>query len=281
MTAAASPLSLLVHHDSWIRGQIRDLVLHLAAPVETAELLQVGLISLAQATLQAPAAAAAEASQEEAFIAQVRDRIKADLVDEVRQMTHLSRLQRRRWTLIKLAREHVQSRLRALGQFRDPTPEELSAATGLSVTEIEVLGRMARLGPWEVQQSSQHLMELRSLQSTDPAQLRQAREDTEAVLQRVAAILLLCPRERLQWLQHHLGVNCLMRGEPVLPDPLNNRIGRLRRLMRRWSPKALERRLGQGSADLSTVDEVWPRRFNALLQPEASSPLGGAQQRPA
>lgn len=279
MTALTSPLSLSVHHDSWIREQIRDLVLHLTAPVETAELLQVGLISLAQITLHAPVGEQAQPPQEEDFMAQVREHIKADLVDEVRQMTHLSRLQRRRWTLIKLAREHVQSRLRAQGQFRDPTLEELSAATGLSVTEIEVLGRMARLGPWEVQQGSHHLMELRSLQSTDPAQLRQAREDTEAVLQRVAGILLLCPRERLLWLQRHLGVRCLLRGEPVLPDPMRTRIGWLRSLMRRWSPRAFERRLGQGKADLSAVDEVWPRRLNTLLQPAPPPALGRPQQR--
>ena len=52
MPTPAKQLMLSVHHDSWIRNQIRDLVLHLHAPVETAELLQVGLIALAQSAVQ-------------------------------------------------------------------------------------------------------------------------------------------------------------------------------------------------------------------------------------
>ncbi len=259
---------LTVHHDSWIRHQICDLVLHLRAPVETAELLQVGLIALAQCTVHFDGDHAENpAVLEQAFLAHTRERVRADMIDEVRQMTHLSRLQRRRWTLVKLAREHVVMRLRAQAEFRDPTPEELAAVTGLSPTEIEVLRRMAQLGPWDPHEGSHHLMELRSLRRPDQAQQRGAREDTAFVLARIAPLLLECPRDRLKLLQRHFGVECHLKGLPILPSEHRVRTGWLRSLSRRLFPQGLERRLHDGAPGPSSPEELWPRRFNALLQP--------------
>lgn len=259
---------LTVHHESWIRHQIRDLVLHLHAPVETAELLQVGLIALAQCTVHFDwDRAGSPAVLEQAFLVHTRERVRADMVDEVRQMTHLSRLQRRRWTLVKLAREHVLMRLRVQGEFREPTPEELAAVTGLSPTEIEVLRRMAQLGPWDPDEGSHHLMELRSLRRPDEAQQRRAREDTAFVLERIAPLLLVCPRDRLKLLQRHFGVECSLKGAPILPPERRARLGWLRSLTRRLFPQGLERRAHDGAPGPSSPEELWPRRFNALLQP--------------
>ena len=266
MSPPAPSITLSVHHDSWIRHQIRDLVLHLNAPVETAELLQVGLITLAQCAVQydwnRPGGQAS-------FTAHARERVKADMIDEVRQMTHLSRLQRRRWTLVKLAREHVQQRLRVQGDFRDATPEELAVVTGLSVTEIEVLSRMAQLGPWDPGLGSQHLMELRSLRQSEEAMQRRAREDTAFVLERIAPLLLVCPRERLRELQHQFGVVCHLKGQAILPDVRRDRLNWLRQLGRRLFPHGLERRAHDGTIDASAPEELWPWRFNSLLQPPA------------
>lgn len=276
MTPSTQQLMLSVHHDSWIRNQIRDLVLHLRAPVETAELLQVGLIALAQSAVQFDwDRPEGSAGAELAFVAHARERIKADMVDEVRQMTHLSRLQRRRWTLVKLAREHVQLRLRVQGEFRDPTPEELAVVTGLSVTEIEVLRRMAQLGPWDPDKGSHHLMELRSMRQADEAQQRRAREDTAFVLERIAPLLLLCPRDRLKALQRHFGVVCHFQGEAILPPERTNPVSWLLQWGRRLFPQGLERRAHDGAlVSGSSPEEVWPWRFNTLLQP----PSGSVQQ---
>lgn len=279
MSPTAAQLSLSVHHDSWIRHQIRSLVLHMDAPVETAELLQVGLITLAQCAVQydwdRPAGDAA-------FVIHARERVKADMVDEVRQMTHLSRLQRRRWTLVKLAREHVQLRLRMQGDFRDPTPEELAVMTGLSVTEIEVLSRMTQLGPWDPGLGSHHLMELRALRQADEAQHRRAREDTAFVLERIAPLLLVCPRERLKLLQHQFGVACHLKGQALLPPPKPNRLAWLQQTGRRLFPRGLERRAHEGPSAASSSEELWPWRFNNLLQPpSAAVPAGAPAQRPS
>lgn len=268
MSPANQSLTLSVHHDSWIRHQIRDLVLHLPAPVETAELLQVGLIALVQSVVHFDwDRPGTEAPAELAFAAEARARIKADLVDEVRQMTHLSSTQRRRWTLVKLAREHVLLRLRIQGEFREPSPEELAVLTGLSVTEIGVLGRMAQLGPWDAGQGSHHLMELRSLRQPDAAQQQRARADTAFVLERIAPLLLVCPRERLKVLQHHFGVACSVKGQPILPPPQRGRLAWVRLSLQRLFPKGLDRRAHANAGNASSPDDIWPRRLSSLLQP--------------
>jgi RNA polymerase sigma factor for flagellar operon FliA len=268
MSPATQPLTLSVHHDSWIRHQIRDLVLHLYAPVETAELLQVGLIALAQSLAQFDwEQTGDDAVVEAAFVAQARLRIKADMVDEVRQMTHLSRTQRRRWTMVKLAREHVSLRLRIQGELRDPSPEEVAVVTGLSVTEIGVLSRMAQLGPWDPDQGSHHLMELRSLRQPDGAQLQRAREDTAFVLERIAPLLLVCPRDQLKILQRHFGVSCCLKGQPLLPLERPDRMAWVRQAVLRLFPQGLDRRAHDGATDASSPEEVWPRRLSSLLQP--------------
>jgi RNA polymerase sigma factor for flagellar operon FliA len=277
MSPAAQPLTLSVHHDSWIRHQIQDLVLHLHAPVETAELLQVGLIALAQSLAQFDwERPGTETAVELAFVAETRGRIKADMLDEVRQMTHLSRTQRRRWTLVKLAREHVLLRLRIQGELRDPTAEELAVVTGLSVTEIGVLSRMAQLGPWDPDQGSHHLMELRSLRQPDSAQLQRAREDTAFVLERIAPLLLVCPRDQLKILQRHFGVSCCLKGQPLLPAERPDRLAWMRHAVLRLFSQGLDRRAHDGAVDASSPEEVWPRRLSSLLQPvrEAGKPVG-------
>ena len=266
MPPSAPETALSVHHDSWIRHQIRDLVLHLRAPIETAELLQVGLITLAQCAIQYDRDPSGDQSS---FITHARERVKADLVDEVRQMTHLSLMQRRRWTLVKLAREHVHQRLRVQREFRDPSPEELAVVTGLSVTEIEVLSRMAQLGPWDVGLGSQHLVELRSHRQSDEALQRRARGDTAFVLARIAPLLLMCPRERLRAVQQHFGVACHLGVQAIPPSARRGGLDRLLQLGRRLFPKGLERRTHDGPSDAGNPEELWPRRLNHLLAPPA------------
>jgi RNA polymerase sigma factor for flagellar operon FliA len=282
MSSVTQPLTLSVHHDSWIRHQIRDLVLHLHAPVETAELLQVGLIALAQSLAQFDwERPGTESAVELAFAAEARSRIRADMLDEVRQMTHLSRTQRRRWTLVKLAREHVLLRLRIQGEFRDPTAEELAVVTGLSVTEIGVLSRMAQMGPWDPDQGSHHLMELRSLRQPDANQLQRAREDTVFVLERIAPLFLVCPRDHLRILQRHFGVSCRLNGEPLLPAERPDRLAWMRQAVVRLLPQGLDRRAHDGAVNTSSPEELWPRRLSSLLQPVRGAGKSLARQRMA
>lgn len=280
MSPVRSPLLLSVRHDSWIRQQIRDMVLHLDAPVESAELLQAALISLARATAhfnwnaQRPTIKGDEV--ELAFAAFAREQVKADLVDEVRQMTHLSRLQRRRWALVKLARERVERRLQAQGLRRDPSPEDLSVLTGMSVTEIDALHRMARLGPWQPEEGSQHLMELRSLKQATPEQLRQAREDTRVLLQQLASLLVQCPADRLLILARHFGVECQREGQPVLPAVQRPRPGPWRRLLDLLKTSSLDRRPRVTTAAQTDLEELWPHRLGHLLHQAVQQAFPGS-----
>lgn len=278
MSPPAPSLQLSVRHDSWIRQQVRDLVLHLEAPVESAELLQAALISLARAVVHfnwdVHARALRPESADAAFVAFAREQVKADMVDEVRQMTHLSRLQRRRWALVKLARETAQRRLQAQGRRREPSHEELSVLTGLSVTEIDALERMARLGPWQPGEGSQHLMELRSLKSVTPQQLRQAREDTRTMLHGLAALLVQCPPQRLRILQRHFGLMCHCEGRPLLQgDPLPAP-GRLQRLMGWVKAAGLDRRSRASMTTPTDLEEVWPQRLGQLLHQAMKGSVG-------
>lgn len=270
MHEASTPITVAVHHDSWLRHQIRDMVLHLDAPVETAELLQVGLISLSQALMQfewESAGQAPKAARESAWLSAARERVKADLMDEVRQMTHLSRMQRRRWVLVKLAREHLHTRLKVQGISREPTSEEIAAVTGLSVHEVDVLHRMARLEPWEPDRGSLQVLEMRSLKPPAEEELRQAREDTHVVLEQLAPVLLLCPAERLRLLQEHFGVSCWVDGKPLVPAEAPASTSWLSRWIRKLAGTRQVRRPHIEPRSIPVKEEVWPSRLNVVLKP--------------
>lgn len=271
MNITATSVTLSVHHDSWIRHQIRQLVLHLDAPVETAELLQVALIGLSHVTARFEGRSARSRQEQDAdFVALAKQRIRDDLADEIRQMTHLSLPQRRHWMLVKLAREHVRLRLRRGGQDRVPSVEEVSLLTGLSVAEVETLQRLANLGPWEADQGAKQLIELRMLRVADGTQLAQAREDTHIVLAHLAPLLVRCPLERLRLVQQHFGVSCIVAGRPVLPPQPAGRSGWLDWVMTRWKPRGrLDRRPGARPPLSGLREDLWPRRMTQFLQPHA------------
>lgn len=275
---------LVVRHDSWIRGQIRGLVLHMKAPVETAELLQVGLITLVQCALQRPADPGAG---EPGFVAYSREQVMASMADEVRQMTHLSRLQRRRWTLLKLAREHLRLGLSSWGPVREPSLEELAVATGLSVMEVEALTRMAHIGPRSLVQASHELMMMRSLRPADERQQRQARQDTAWVLARLAHWWEACSTDHLQAMQHHFGVVRRHHGpagshapQPPQPPQRRSHTAWFERVARGLFVKGLERRPRPGPCAACSLEELWPSRLDRLLgQPASPAPAGSMGQR--
>ena len=265
------PLLLSVRHDSWIRQQVRDLVLHLEAPLESAELIQAALISMVRATVHFdwhnPRWEGQSTERDAAFSTYARDLIKADLIDEVRQMTHLNRLHRRQWALVKLARERVELRLRAQGRPREATTEEVSVLTGLSVTEVDALTRMARLGPWRPEQGSHHLMELRTMKNTSPAQLKQARDDTRALMIQLAALLQHGPESRRRLLRSEFGVEFESEGptqKTKRPPP------QWRRWLDRFMGIGLDRRSQAPAAGLTDAEELLPRRLGQLLHQSAA-----------
>ena len=104
------PSSLIAKNESWVRKQAQALARHLPCNVEKADLIQVGLIAVAQASLgfqwdgdrDSPEAA-------EAFVRYARARVKGAMLDELRQMDHLGRAQRRKIKALQIARERWRS----------------------------------------------------------------------------------------------------------------------------------------------------------------------------
>ncbi len=198
-------------------------------------------------------------------------------------MTHLSRLQRRHWLLVKLARLHLMRRFQQQGHDREPSNEEISVLTGLSVTEVEVLQRMARIGPWEPEQGSQQLMELRSLKPNQPSQLLQVRLETRAIMHKVVELLAQCPRDRLLLLHRHFGVACLMNGRPLVPVapavPARWAVGLRQRLMRQLTQLLMAAGLDRRPPSVAdaapiaaaTLEELWPQKLAQLLNPSTPS----------
>ena len=136
------PSSLILRNQSWVRKQAQAFVRHLPSNVEKADLIQVGLIGVAQAALSFVWEGDRESGEaKEAFVRYARMRVKGAMLDELRQMDHLGRAQRRKVKVVQVATE----RWRA-SHGADPTATELSQSCGMGTAEIFELALAARSG---------------------------------------------------------------------------------------------------------------------------------------
>ncbi|NML14376.1 sigma-70 family RNA polymerase sigma factor [Azohydromonas caseinilytica] len=136
------PSALIARNESWVRKQAQALVRHLPANVEKADLIQVGLIAVAQAALSFEWEGDRDTEEaKEAFVRYARMRVKGAMLDELRQMDHLGRGQRRKVKIIQIARE----RWRATNGG-EPTLAQLSKVCGISVDEISALEMLDQAG---------------------------------------------------------------------------------------------------------------------------------------
>ena len=100
------PSSLIAKNESWVRKQAQALARHLPSNVEKADLIQVGLIAVAQASLGFEWEGDRDSPEAtEAFLRYARARVKGAMLDELRQMDHLGRGQRRKIKVLQIARE--------------------------------------------------------------------------------------------------------------------------------------------------------------------------------
>jgi RNA polymerase sigma factor for flagellar operon FliA len=133
--------ALVARNESWVRKQAGALMRRLPSNVEKADLIQAGLIAVAQAALGFkwegdPDSAAGK----EAFVHYARMRVKGAMIDELRQMDQLGRAQRRKIKVIQIARERWQA-------VHGVTPglAELGTLCGIGVDEIALLDRAAMM----------------------------------------------------------------------------------------------------------------------------------------
>jgi RNA polymerase sigma factor for flagellar operon FliA len=200
--------ALIARHESWVRKQAQSLVRQLPANVERADLIQVGLIAVAQAALTFEYEGERETEEaNDAFVRYARQRVKGAMLDELRQMDHLGRSQRRKLKIVQIARERWRS-----ANATEPGLAKLSELTGLPVDEIATLEQADEIGRTRssTEESDDDSPE-RFHPSTDKEEV-EARVDTAIVLRRLERFFARLPERDRMVIDSYLGVG-LQRSE--------------------------------------------------------------------
>jgi len=196
------PSALIARNQSWVRQQAQALVSRLPANVERADLIQVGLIAVAQAwlTFEWPGAHDTDEAQQ-AFVAYARKRVRGAMIDELRQMDHLSRSQRRKVKAIQIARQRYRS-----ANGSEPRLTQLSELVGMPIDEIAALERVAHIeqqanGDEDDDHEFGHMPQPYTEQSEV-----EARVDTGIVMRRLSQFFAGLPERERQVIDAYLGV---------------------------------------------------------------------------
>lgn len=199
------PSALIARNESWVRKQAQALVRHLPANVEKADLIQVGLIAVAQAALSFEWEGDRDTEEaKEAFVRYARMRVKGAMLDELRQMDHLGRGQRRKVKIIQIARE----RWRATNGG-EPTLAQLSKVCGLSVDEISALEMLDQAGRMRSSSGPDSEFDEQPHYEFHPATEKEeveARVDTSIVMRHLEKFFAQLPERDRQVIDSYLGV---------------------------------------------------------------------------
>jgi RNA polymerase sigma factor for flagellar operon FliA len=198
------PSSLILRNESWVRKQAQAFMRRMPSNVEKADLIQVGLIGVAQAALAFVWEGDRESEEaKEAFVRYARMRVKGAMLDELRQMDHLGREQRRKVKVIQVATERWRG-----SHGSDPTAAELSESCGMGVEEIFQLGLAARSGQTTSLSEDPDSDEARA-PPPEPATARdevEARVDTGMLMRRLEKFFATLPERERQVIDAYLGI---------------------------------------------------------------------------
>ncbi len=198
------PSSLIARHESWVRKQASALSRRLPANVEKADLIQAGLIGVAQAAInfQWEGDHDSEAGRE-AFLRYAQLRVKGAMLDELRQMDQLSRSQRRKFKVIQIARERWMQ-----GHDSAPNLTELSEVCGIEVSEIAQLEQAASTAQTqsltEDEEDGDHYAP--QGQASTPNDEVEARVDTAILLRRLEKFFATLPPRERQVIDAYMGI---------------------------------------------------------------------------
>jgi RNA polymerase sigma factor for flagellar operon FliA len=200
------PSILIARNQSWVRKQAQALVRHLPANVERADLIQVGLIAVAQAAVSFEWEGDRDTPEaQEGFVRYARMRVKGAMLDELRQMDFMSRGDRRKIKLIQIARE----KCRAKGG-QEPNVSQLAELTGLDADEINALMQADDLGRNQVHLGDEGEADDRGaeqrLHPATPQDEVEARVDTGIVLRRLEGFFAALPDRERMVIDAYLGV---------------------------------------------------------------------------
>ncbi|OYT86994.1 MAG: flagellar biosynthesis protein FliA [Burkholderiales bacterium PBB6] len=197
------PSVLIAKNQSWVRKQAQALVRHLPANVERADLIQVGLIAVAQAAVsfEWEGDRDTEAAQE-AFVRYARMRVKGAMLDELRQMDFLTRGERRKIKVIQIARERHRSE-----HGTEPTLSKLATTTGMPMSEITSLLQADQLGRHQISVDEDHDDDHpHRFHPATPQEEVEARVDTAIVLRRLEKFFAELPERERMVIDAYLGV---------------------------------------------------------------------------
>ncbi len=196
------PSSLIAKNESWVRKQAQALARHLPCNVEKADLIQVGLIAVAQASLgfqwdgdrESPEAA-------EAFVRYARARVKGAMLDELRQMDHLGRGQRRKIKALQIARERWRS-----AHGSEPTLAQLAELSDMSIDQIAKLEQAELEGRAKSSAQVDGGEEPAEVRAATPHDEVEARVDTGIVMRRLERFFASLPERERQVIDAYLGI---------------------------------------------------------------------------
>jgi len=199
------PSVLIAKNQSWVRKQAQALVRHLPANVERADLIQVGLIAVAQAAVSFEWEGDRDsADAQEAFVRYARMRVKGAMLDELRQMDFLTRGERRKIKVVQIARERLRNR-----DGKEPGLGLLAEATGMSAQEISSLMQADQFGRHQSLAESDDDEHGGGGQRFHPATAQEeveARVDTGIVLRRLERFFADLPERERMVIDAYLGV---------------------------------------------------------------------------
>jgi RNA polymerase sigma factor for flagellar operon FliA len=197
------PSSLIARNESWVRKQASTLVRRLPSNIEKADLIQVGLIAVAQSALTFEWEGDRESEAvEEAFVRYARLRVKGAMLDELRQMDQLSRGERRKVKVVQIARARW---LAAHGS--SPSLADLSRVSGIGIDEISRLEQAAAAVQTEsLSEDTDDDHFATPHQPATPADEVEARVDTAIVMRRLASFFEKLPERERQVIDAYLGV---------------------------------------------------------------------------
>lgn len=199
------PSSLILRNESWVRQQASALARRLPSNVERADLIQVGLIAVAQAALGFEWEGDRETEEaREAFVRYAKLRVNGAMIDELRQMDHLSRPQRRKVKVVQVARQQWQ----AASDAR-PTAADLAGLCGLSVEEIFQAESDAQVGHDESSAPEAGDGDGPGPRRCEPATAQdevEARVDTGILMRRLATFFETLPEADRKVIDAYLGI---------------------------------------------------------------------------
>jgi RNA polymerase sigma factor FliA len=250
------PSALIAKNQSWVRQQAQRLVRHLPANVEKADLIQVGLIAVAQAALSFEwEGDRQDELAEQAFVRYARARVKGAMIDELRQMDHLGRSQRRKVKVLQIARE----RWRTI-HGAEPGLAQLAALCHMTIEEIANLELADQLGRSRGHGEAGDDAHLEHLHPATPKEEVEARVDTGIVMRRLEGFFAQLPEREQAVIQSYLGVGL----SPVeLADTLQVSASRVSQLYKS-AVQRLARHFGHHRST-DRVGEVAERQFAEMM----------------